>query len=728
MEGASPTTTHTSTGNPRGGRPKDWTEDRTRKLIRLYIYTTLPVKKIISALADHAWEPGKEAANKWLHNLLGHDPRWIKPRTPGEQDKRMAGLRACRRGSRRKSGPAAAVEEPARNNGTANNLTVPTIHDFDNFDGLTLDPSRGPSFAESDASTLARPSHLWAGADLRSTHEPPSDLPAPDSRRRANPFPPMPPFLPNPFRGQGSERQDSGLTNSTDLSITSSFRARLRDATPAEVKAAFHLIKRFTIPKDANAGASPTSPSFPAWPCREGWGDLLPIVPGDFLNTDLMQQAAQHASTPSGDGDGGPRRVAVEVLSAPNLWPSKGRCSARLSVPRALRDLNLGATDDFGNTAFHFVAARCSQKDLVDYVMLASGHLEATMTICSRNTAGQTLLHVLNPLWYDEGSPLSELLIALGRFDFDALATDVYGRSFFHLLRENRVSHERIRELAHLFNMKSLNRRDAFGRKPMDSRSAGLLRRAIAIHRLYPGRPTALTISTEDPGDARIRPNTELLKIVTDAVRVDGQPNPDSEDSDGRNAFHCLAEVVLGTRSIQDHARPPSMKRKLGADMEPKLVEGPLSYRLELLDGLINAGVDVNHYDKTGLTPLMAFVKHTPDGTKGDRELRLIIKRLVTAGARMEARNRRGETALYMAARLGKQVALDQLIELGANVYVRSASGLNALEAIAQALKEATTDTHLYARLHACNGILAGQLGEGWEGATALEEWRARRP
>ncbi|RYP62183.1 hypothetical protein DL769_007424 [Monosporascus sp. CRB-8-3] len=725
MDRASPTTT-TSTGHHRGGRPKDWTEERTRRLIRLYVYTTLPVKKIINVLADHAWKPGKEAANKWLHTLLGHDPRWIKPRNPDEQDKRMAGLRTGCRGSKCKKGPVAAIKQPAQNKGTANSLTVADIHDFDNFDGLTLDQSRGPSFAKSDVSTLARPNQVFADADLRLAHEPLSELPALDSCRRANSFSLMPRFLSGSFRGQGSKRQDSGLTNSTDLSVTSSFRARLIDATPAEVKAAFHLIKRYTIPKDADAGASPASPSFPAWPGRGGSRDLLFIVPGDFLNTDLMQQAAQHVSTSSEDSNGGPRKVAVEALSAPNLWPSTGHCSPRLDAPGDFRGLNFDATDDFGNTAFHFVAARCSQRDLFDLVMQAPGRVQET--IGSRNTAGQTLLHVLNRSWYEEGSPLSELLIVLGRHQFDALATDVYGRSIFHHLRENRVSHDRIRELAHLFDMRSLNRRDAFGRKPMDSRSAGLLRRAIAIHRLYPGRPAALTISTENPGDERIRPNTDLLKIVTDAVLVDGQPKPDSEDSDGRNAFHCLAEVVLGTLPIQDHARPPSMKRKLGADMEPKLREGPLSYRLELLEGLIDARVDVNHYDKAGQTPLMAFVKHIPDGTKEDKDLRRIITRLVEAGAKMEARNRQGETALYMAARLGKKVALNQLIELGANVCVRNASGLNALEANKQAQKAATNDTHLYARLHSCCGILAGRLGEGWEGVTALEEWGKRRP
>lgn len=54
MKETSPSTT---TSNNRGGRPKDWTEERARKLIRLYVYTDLSVQKIIKALADHTWAP-----------------------------------------------------------------------------------------------------------------------------------------------------------------------------------------------------------------------------------------------------------------------------------------------------------------------------------------------------------------------------------------------------------------------------------------------------------------------------------------------------------------------------------------------------------------------------------------------------------------------------------------------------------------------------------------------
>lgn len=37
-------------GGARIGRPPQWTDSRSRKLARLYVYTTLPVEKIIKAI------------------------------------------------------------------------------------------------------------------------------------------------------------------------------------------------------------------------------------------------------------------------------------------------------------------------------------------------------------------------------------------------------------------------------------------------------------------------------------------------------------------------------------------------------------------------------------------------------------------------------------------------------------------------------------------------------
>lgn len=41
---------HAANGGSRIGRPPQWTDSKARKLARLYVYTTLPVEKIIKAV------------------------------------------------------------------------------------------------------------------------------------------------------------------------------------------------------------------------------------------------------------------------------------------------------------------------------------------------------------------------------------------------------------------------------------------------------------------------------------------------------------------------------------------------------------------------------------------------------------------------------------------------------------------------------------------------------
>lgn len=52
------TSPSTANSNNRGGRPKDWNDQRQRRLLRLYVFTTLPVQKILSVLEERAWKPG----------------------------------------------------------------------------------------------------------------------------------------------------------------------------------------------------------------------------------------------------------------------------------------------------------------------------------------------------------------------------------------------------------------------------------------------------------------------------------------------------------------------------------------------------------------------------------------------------------------------------------------------------------------------------------------------
>ncbi len=686
----------------------------------------------------------------------------------------MAGLKACRESMRKK---ARSAEKPNRTDSTPARPGSAHPRDLDILYSMTLDPSRDSSLTESDASTLANP--FWFPPDENTDLT--YDFPTRDPRGPRDSLFHGPTYTPNNMRGQGAKRRDSGLTDSTDPSVTSSFRARLSHFTQSELKTAFVLVKRYTLPKEDESTASPSFPSIPIGPYSQRQTNSRSprfIVPGDFLKINPMWHPENIPNAPPNEMNHGWIKLVGEVLSTPNLWPSKGRCSISLDHPWDLLMLNPTVTDDFGNSIFHFLAANDNQKALYDQILQARGgpHQSA---IGSRNTAGQTLLHVLHPSWYEEGAALHELLDILRDVGFDVLARDVYGRNFFHLLRQNQIRHDRIRGLAQPFDMKALNRRDAFGNKPMHSRSAQFVQRAAAIHMIGRRRPSQqqpprLSISTEDPEAVRLRASTALLKVITSAVRDGPQANPDAEDAEGRNGFHCLAEVKLANEQIrmpaaapaQKHAQsPPKRKRDdveadaeastsagTGANaaatdanagamsrMDPKLQRGAMSHRLELLRGLIEAGADPNHYDRAGQTPLMAFVQYLEDGKREDTYLRQILARLVAAGADPEARNRRGETALFMAARLGKKVAVSQLLELGASPCARvhalaprdgdggeegEQQQQHALEANQRAM-DATppSDTVMYGRLQSCHALLTGRLGERWRDITALDEW-----
>lgn len=194
--------------------------------------STLGARLIISSWCR------KDAAQKWLHSLLGHDPRWIKPKSQDEQDQRMAGLKAACNPSKRKK-IQQGIEDPRRNADATSKPSFTTLRDFDAMDGLTLDPSHGSIFADSDGSTLGNASWLPAENNLQITYDPLSHN---SQQYQRNSFFPVPYLFSRATEGQQrARRQDSSLSNSTDPSITSSFRGRLSGTAPGQVKAAYEL-------------------------------------------------------------------------------------------------------------------------------------------------------------------------------------------------------------------------------------------------------------------------------------------------------------------------------------------------------------------------------------------------------------------------------------------------------------------------------------------------------
>ncbi|KAK8086709.1 hypothetical protein PG994_001683 [Apiospora phragmitis] len=473
------------------------------------------------------------------------------------------------------------------------------------------------------------------------------------------------------FCFKSPSRQETSLTTSTNFSISScrdayyQVREKLETVPKlgrSDVKDIFRIIKSYTLSVDPNADKSQSnSPINQQQQAREGRWDHPYTLPGDFLDVMPFLQ-------------GGVSDIAS--------W-----------------------SDSFGNTAFHqLAAAQGLELKLIELVEQASHDPRYRDALAATNTAGQTLLHVLHDHWFDNEIVSNALVNALRHVQFDFYVTDVYGRSFFHILRQHNLGHDRIRNITQQFDLHTLNRRDAFGVRPMQWRASTV----PSTHETNP----RLTIPPTDASQAKLGHEAQFLRLINQILSNSNSNNNKHtvEDSQGRNGLHCLAEVKLGAGAAQGHISPNrSIKRKIDTNGEPEKEVYPLSKRGEYLETLLAANTDVNHYNMNGDTVLMAFVKHTHDDNEHE-DLKSIITRLIQAGARFEARNRNGETALQVAARLGRKFIVKVLLEHGANIHVRNREHISILEDLDRQVQFTEDNPDLYARLEATRVMLTGRF------------------
>ncbi|KAI1337628.1 hypothetical protein F5Y15DRAFT_149691 [Xylariaceae sp. FL0016] len=681
MDSASPTGTSASAN--RGGRPKDWTDPRSRRLVRLYVYTRLPFDTAIKLVGDGVWKPGKDAANKVKNSLLGNDPRWLRPKDDEEEKNRISALRNS---IRSKHCPRKQASNKNRNQ------TDPTF-------SVSQQDKEDASLDGSIMSTSCRQSVDKVDDFVTFNHQ---------AQRPRLGF----------FNCYERFRQDTGLTNSTDISMTSTIRETLSSVSKAQAKNALRVLKQYTFPVNADSERSrATSPH----PCQStkphtvpddifssdtstSYDELNPgyLLPGDLVGSEFMVRTSQ---CPVSLQCHGAKRcwcsVASEVAPVQAVWSSLGDLFD-------IYNQNLVVRDSFGNTIFHHMAATEGiSESFLYFVHKALDQPLLSLSIHYKNTAGQTFLHVLHRSWFQPGSPLNDLLNTMKNANFDILATDAYGRNFYHLLRRHLKGAARFPGIP--FELNQLNRRDAFNTRPMDQR--------------LPETSTSAADALTIPHDAEFHRHKKLLTIVTDAINVDEpthRRDPLSEDALGRNGLQCLAEADL------EMATPTKRKRKLSEVDEPRSQTADRdSRRLDFLRGLITARVDVNHYDRQGLTPLMAFVRHGRDESRWDKEdTEKMVRELVAAGARLEARNSQGETALHLAARYGRQLALRVLLDLGANPRVRNANGLSILQTLDEIYLSGISDGQGMARVEACRAILTSHSNRGAiQEPTIFDEW-----
>jgi len=143
---------------------------------------------------------------------------------------------------------------------------------------------------------------------------------------------------------------------------------------------------------------------------------------------------------------------------------------------------------------------------------------------------------------------------------------------------------------------------------------------------------------------------------------------------------------------------------------------------------LVDAGVNANAYDGRGDTVLMTFVKKIPEDAIFNDVLEIIGALILRGGADVNARNRRGETALSIAVKNDRKLLLATiaLLQNGANVYARDWNGRGVLGILTERLMTWTRlgKVHQYARSEACFALLSSK------GAiltpTSLNEWGER--
>ncbi|KAK8920096.1 hypothetical protein H634G_02697 [Metarhizium anisopliae BRIP 53293] len=689
------------------GRPSMWSKSAQRKLTRLYVYTTLPLTKIVDLVHSHTpgTAPGRESAHKKLNILLDKEPRWLHPKTDEDMDRRITEL--ANSPTRLKSAEYAAFG-PSRS--ISANLSIsPSPQRVETEDSVSPAPF--------DVSPLHRPAatfashqpadgalNFWVSPGARSSMamSPAEDVADPPHFAK---------FL----------RQTTCLSNATS-NTTGSFQRVLSDFSEPYVQTVKRLVKRFTAPMGSRPGLSPYSEGSSAietWADEEDCppefdGRPFPI-PSDFLNLDEYQSTGVCYST----HDVHDRRRCLCFMPLDTcVLPWVTRQGLTLVGQRLLsngpREQDFGPSDSFGNTVLHFLAARGSY-ELVERSLrsdLCKSRIEA------KNSAGQTFLHVLNASILRNPDHVENLLDIVTARGYDIHMRDHYGRSFFHLLQAGGHPKELIQRVSRRCDGNFHLARDAFGFVPARNSSTMMdLDEPNVVGLQDSFGPAAFS-------DAGLTKESKLLENVRKAML-----NPYLQDEEGRNGLHCLAMATLSEASVVNKYHLQSSQRdrvtKKGAKPERELdsSSSKLGLRLGLLSGLLDAGVDPNQHDNNGNTPLMTFVAELPEEDDYKIPPR-ILQLLIARGANIHARNRRGETALHIAVRCGRKLAMRALFEKGANVHARDSAGRSLLDVADVKMLHCDSDEHMreYAHYEACRAWLSGK-GMALQGPSVIDEW-----
>ncbi|KAF0327503.1 hypothetical protein GQ607_005364 [Colletotrichum asianum] len=457
--------------------------------------------------------------------------------------------------------------------------------------------------------------------------------------------------------------------------------------------------------------------------------DMELILPSIFLNLDLHCQP-DHGNLFEYTNHENPCESFEFLESSGNYWvtPSGLSRNATDIVTSGVSNRSEAQRHDcFGNTAMHLLAARAEP-----FVLARTLH--TTGYISAVNAGGQTFLHILKRDWYSSALPLLiDLVQSLSINKYDLQAQDNYGQTFAHIACRNIKDNAALRHILQLLGPGTSSKRDAFGFKPKDLSLAdrSLDQDPLVIKESTVGEPTgSAAVQSLWCSDHAVPLGVGLSPDIVDhkkslaATSQKSMQDVDTEDSGGRNGLHCLAartfadlEPVLQSVQYQSSSIGPRTTSKL---------KKILDYSQRCATELLMEGVDVNAYSSFGNTALMDFVAYLPENFDNART-GAILQLLVKSGARLEARNKRGETALLMAAKYCRLTALKTLLRAGASPKARDAQGRDTFRIVEQCLSNIGRAHVDYGNFQGCLDELQTYQGCNTSNTTAISEWTWQR-
>jgi ankyrin repeat protein len=314
----------------------------------------------------------------------------------------------------------------------------------------------------------------------------------------------------------------------------------------------------------------------------------------------------------------------------------------------------MGSIDRFGNTPLHFAAASADITTTALKTIIMGG-----VNINARNTSGENFMHVLNVAGLGDITEHLDLLGFLNDTDFRFSDRDIHGRTIAHRYFE--------------------------GHKPWEISMDNL----TEIFR--------------------------LLRVDISAVNNLGYDFGLSELMSNRRPAHLENSIDRLHRLLSRHRNPAYQNVDFRAWFLSALnrrIHGPMGVELLGLEEWLRAvrneslckWVDIN-----GDTPLTTLVKYYPEIGGEEIMFRVMIRCLVSDGCDINARDRRGYTALAIATRRGLRPIVSCLLNYGALVNTRSYHGTSTISHAATCLRRAQKlrDEKLYGKIVSCISLIA---------------------